>query len=531
MNKLDAATIGNFYLLANGVKYPISSLRVSLAMDEMPSAIVALGTGISVLYPDKTSSPEDLYVLCVKEKGVSGLYPCAIYEAASAQYPEDLLIFKGVISQASPVIRAGLPTSRMISFVVLSDIAALYVRPLASFVNTSGAALIDAYQNKTSADGVKNFIGSEQYYKLDQISSAAAAKTADLNESDPVAVNMAKIVNCVLQAAASRSVKENSDYAGIDISKYIQGNVTLAKDFHGGDYYKEIMNRLVNALLSVSVYDAIQQVLIGNEYMLHLLPRGRASGFKLELAQSADWDPSDPIQLDPSRIQRMEPTFDFLGSLNMPEVFMVNYSPFTSMGNDDVGSGTATGSTGMFAVDAAVDSAFKSARAGQSVFPVAYKDKVFKSFFYAAPKWLVPKLIRAADVKSSSEAEPSRTKAVADKKKLAAAKFDLTATNELADKLAKSLYVYLYGQQDSAEIPLMLDVRRTMALEESLGRTIEIMADAVNKDSPYNVRGILKAVSFSYSSGERASAEYSITLKCIRPMASDNTAVKCPLYK
>ena len=555
--------IGTYSLHVGDNQYVCTSLSFSMAMDNIPSVRVTIGCGKSLKdAKGKMQDPEDLLKTILAKHGAAYLdmLDCSIVESLEAE-KLTIPIFEGCIVAASPVYKAGAPTTRMISILVMNRACKLYTRPLSAYVSMNGsylrssivgntrfdieAARLQAKKNTallTDREAINDMLNKlpaslDKATVIDRVASIVDAIIDSESLSDKVKPSSQDAKTPSQDAKAPAQAAKSSGSSGI--LNYMFGSAKLdlsrTSTLTGSSFNIYIAQLLVHALANASIYDALQRILVSTAVMLNIIPRWKHDDYKLELAPSSAWDPGTPITLEEKHIIGISTEYNPIANLNTPEGFIVNFSNVFQLQNAKAGTEIAAGCNGVFASNPEVMAYLRFKAQGKtSPSHAAYESTLFRVGTYDAPPWLLPAALAEKSSKDKSTVETHKqptTSKHAEASTEQKDKLDRDRTIEIADTIAKSLFTYIYGSQDKAVVTIYPSMRFGLStgvcFEENLGNAIDI---EFGKDNPRNIRGILESIQYEYTAGESSSVSYTLTLKCVRPLDKNEKAIPCPLY-
>lgn len=541
--------IGTYSLHVGVNQYVCTSLSFSMAMDNIPSVRVTIGCGKSLKdAKGEMQDPEDLLKTILAKHGEAYLdmLDCSIVESLEAENLT-IPIFEGCIVAASPVYKAGAPTTRMISILVMNRACKLYTRPLSAYVSMNGSYLRSSIVGNTRFDIEAARLQAKKNTALltdrEAINDMLNKLPATLEDA-AVIDRVASIVDAIIDSESlSNNVKSSSKDAKTSgssgILNYMFGSAKLdlsrTSTLTGSSFNIYIAQLLVHALANASVYDALQSILVSTAVMLNIIPRWKLDDYKLELAPSSAWDPGTPIALEEKHIIGISTEYNPIANLNTPEGFIVNFSNVFQLQNAKAGTEIAAGCNGVFASNPEVMAYLRFKAQGKtSPRHASYESTLFRVGTYDAPSWLLPAALAEKSGKDKSTVETHKQTTISKQAEASTEqkdKLDRDRTIEIADTIAKSLFTYIYGSQDKAVVTIYPSMRfglsGNVCFEENLGNAIDI---EFGEDNPRNIRGILESIQYEYTAGESSSVSYTLTLKCVRPLDKNEKAIPCPLY-
>ena len=376
--------IGTYSLHVGSNQYVCTSLSFSMAMNNIPSVRVTIGCGKSLKdAKGEMQDPEDLLKAILAKHGAAylNMLDCYIVESIDAENIE-IPIFEGCIVAASPVYKAGAPTTRMISILVMNRACKLYTRPLSDYVSMNGSYLRASIVGKTRFDIEAARLQAKKDTALLTDREAINAMLNKLPASlDKAAVidRVASIVDAIIDSeslsdkvktssqdaktssqdakTSSQDAKTSSQDAKTSgssgILNYMFGSAKLdlsrTSTLTGSSFNIYIAQLLVHTLANASVYDALQSVLVSTAVMLNIIPRWKSAAYKLELAPSSAWDPGTPISLKEKHIIGISTEYNPIANLNTPEGVIVNFSNVFQLQNAKAGTEITAGCNGVFA--------------------------------------------------------------------------------------------------------------------------------------------------------------------------------------
>ncbi len=540
MSDIVCTSIGRVYMEANGKVYGCAAIQYSMGIDKLPNMFVTMATGIYIGNPnEKQESPEDLLGIVLSRK--DGIYlnsvKCKVYE----EYIEDnkiksKLIFSGVIITGSYMYKAGIPTTSLIRFLCSHKATALYTKPLSEYTNVCMTSLSN-YITKAASFDPKMIFEKAELLKAGATSTntilqdaAAQIKNATLDK------RVACIIDAIIIAGATYPNEQEPDGSLSGILDHLYSEYKPSPALSGNTDHKfntDLCTSLIKGLLSGSIYEAIQQALNNTSFMLTLVPRwnlgSKDKEFKLEICPSTAWEGKAAATLNDANILDIDTTYSPISSLNTPDAFIVNFSEALDLyyGETTV---PKVGANGVFSTISEVQG-YLVKRYKNGAMDADLKDAMLRARLYKAPTWLHTALINTIESKASvTQNKAVRTpKQIKNKKK----EIDLEKMSNVADDIAKALFVHVYGTADTSTLVLDPGCRfgydkRIGYLEDMLGKIIDV--NVKSNDGLISIRGELASISYNYSVGTQGTARYSIQLRRIRPLDKDEKTIKCPLY-
>lgn len=569
MSELNTDSIGPFILSALGKTYVCNHVSISFAINRISTASVVIGVGKGLGDLEVDQQVDDLLQEVnarQQGKGDEQVVPCDIYEVLTATNATQL-VFRGIIVSGAIMLKTAGSSLKSVKFDCMTNVARLGISPLASYQNTAGSYLINHimgqhgyYQPVMRADGFT------VQGKVD-VKALVTRFQSGLQDKD-IATRISTLVDAVILmnnfavdsidiAEEKEKQKENQTK---DQLKPLVGNYFGIKDYLFCDYKlnkdvilneetdmwlsKSLCEDFLESLETTSIFESIIQTLPSTSYMLNLVPRF-GGDFKMEIKPSEAWNVSDPIKVDWRMVSEINTTYQPAAHLNDPNVFVVNYSDALNMQNGS-NDGNAFSSTmnGVYTPDPdlqeyclqwlneqnrRLDAAAKNA----AMAAVTDKEKRYKVKIYPAPEWLNYAYTSQVDLLKSTYELRTRLNE-GDTADIKEEDVDRTAAQEVANNIAKALFVHLHGFSDSATVQLLPSLRFGRSglgtLENRLGDAMDI-EDSSDTAKSLNIRGILTALTFQYYSGQAGSASYTVTLSRVRPLDKDEPRIACPLYK
>jgi hypothetical protein len=319
-------------------------------------------------------------------------------------------------------------------------------------------------------------------------------------------------------------------------------------------FNKSLCNCLGQGIQGGSIFDAILRTIMSSEFMLSMIPRFDGM---LEIQPSSAWGTDKPIYTIPlAAVSSMNSAFHPLDHINDPSIFAVNFTDALDMRGNTQMSGIPSYLLGAYSVDPEAANwlklRFTEKDSAQEKEALTKSLSHYKWKLYPAPTWLSTTFTRTMTNKNPED-PIKQADAIKDQKRRKNSKQPATkrtqadqqyATNgsKIADYVAQSLYTMLYKQTATAELMLTPDVRFGInkskygfVLEEQIGELIDVtytdQTDAAGiNNKPLAIRGMVSAITFSYTAGQSANCNYQLTLSRVRPLDSNEPKLICPLY-
>ena len=552
--KPTSCSVGSIVLIAGGVEYVCTSMIFSMALNSIPSVKVTVGCGSSLRGSGIAEQDPEKLLKLITDKHSSAyldMIECKVQEVLTFKGAKVVTtLMEGVIVAGSPVYRAGTATTRMIDLLCMNNACKLYTKPLAGYINMSGAYLRKELHNAVGFDTDrirKTAQGNSSLYALESIDPVRLLKGLPAEIQDAtVGVRVAAIIGEIIEANTLSGKMPESPEGGKQVStkgdvlKYIFSdwkiNEKLLKGVSDFSFNLELIKILIQYLENASIYDSIQGSVMTNDFMLNMVPRWLAKDFKLELMPSESWDVSDPLELNESHIISIEPSYNPIASLNTPDAFVVNFSAAAQLESGDSTKIAGLGSKGFFAPNPAIMAYMSQEEPQES----DLDDKLIRASRLDAPKWLIPSVMKGEYTKQTSTVKDKQKPTTSEKpstENIKAAKTTDESVEELGNIIAQSFFAHLFGGHDKATLRVYPSLRFGLSpsvgcFEDHIGKAIDITFKTADgtADSPRNIRGILESIQYNYAAGDSSSLSYTLSLSCVRPLNKDEARVPCLLY-
>jgi hypothetical protein len=587
---LGTAEIGTIYLRITkdgGQKwYVCSSVSITMRLNALPTASVVVGSGSSIRYghvDNADNSAEDIlqYVMDASHNNTDGFLDCDIIEVLpfhkDDKQRESVILFKGCIVAASLVYRTGATTVRAVRIECMNNACRLMAQPLSAYNNTAGSYIVDALTYRTGRQQMPNQKTTVKEYGMYSIGSLTDVMvtgfTKDLTKHKDIATKITYLADAI--AMLSTHVIDTTDPAKtlkdmhesltkddiLGISKYIKSDYTLdyehlaLNDVTDNKFDSVLCAALLAGLKTNTVLDTIMSAIISPEFMLNLVPKWNNDDFMMEIQPSRAWESTPSMRLYLSDISEMNSSYRPLEHINDPEIFAVNFTEAVNFNGNQGLEGQPSAVMGAYSTNPEVAEWLKERFTNDSAQRAVLTDRLknYKWRIYSAPNWLKVSHIqtkRDEDAKKEDEQKASvenqRTQPkekselqqqIEDSQK--AMIQDFVAAEQIADRIAKALYIHIHGESNTAQVALLPDLRfgktggnyvDTTALEDHIGELIDILPADDGIDDHLAIRGIIEALQFNYTAGQSGSCSYTMTMSRVRPIKQEAEDLVCPLY-
>lgn len=545
-SELNSTKVGVIVLETADRSYVCSSFTMTLMLNAVQVASVVIGSGRPIKgNVRRENSAEDIleYIREHELQDSTSFLPCTVYEDLDGR---QYRAFKGVVVGASLVYKAGVNTMRAVRLELMGEACKLYARPLSDWQDTCGSNIVSSINaNDTSAPSNTSDAPGFEYSGAWDNKAVCNALSVSIEHKD-IATRIAKMADAFV-TLTSRTQGQNAE---LDIERF--GNLLGIQDYIVSSYglnneLVSAMNNtteqnfnlvlcahLIDGIRSGSIMDSIIGAITSREFMLSLVPR--FSDFKLEIRPSKAWDSSNVKKLPLSVLSSMNSSYHPLDHLKDPDVFVVNYSDGLQFGGSGQ-DGAPSGINGAYSSNPVMQEWIQERRDNNNAAGITEllaqlesDTSHFKWKIYRAPSWLDTAFIR-----SQNDAYNVHRGNIPDR--------DYTIGRDIADEIAKAIYISVYGQASTSVVEILPNLRFGMGalkygvtLEDMLGEVIDIVPDGwINDpdrldDSPLSIRGMISSLQFSYTAGQAGSCSYSMTLTRVRPLNPNEPSIECPLY-
>ena len=542
-------------------EYSVTNLQYTLGVNAMPTAVIAVGSGIPLYDKDKPDNTAELLLAEVIERSSkhNAFINCKIYEVGDT-IADANLIFKGVIVTGSVIYKAGEPSTRAVQFVCMHEACLLMVQVLGVYRYTCGSAIVNHLINNEAGGIMRNDATSE--FMCGKMSEEDICQMfADSLRGKDISTRIHVLMNAIIrsQSVSTTSVSiKDAKKPIIDFAKYIKCRWKLDPAIsENSDEAEDIFNRglcsaLMNGLQSSSAYDAAIGLMTSLQYMMNLIPRCSFSGmdmdFNMYLEPSVAWNANkdNTMKIPLSKIYAINSKCQPLTNLDNPSVFIVDYSNALPTWLSLPNTVTLPSSVhGIFTTDPEIEKIKNELRRDPGMANTLIQnatDTPYKTRVYRAPDWMNDLYL---ETKSDKEKDKNGLPRVAqDTQEVKELQEEATRTSEhdpsskkaeeTADKIAQAIYTIVHGTDSTATLSLFPSLRfgydKTVGcLECHIGRPVDV-AITKSGDKVFAIRGILQSVSYSYSAGAAGSSSYSIELAYVRPVDNNEPTVECPIY-
>lgn len=532
---------GIILLKAGDKEYVCTDLQWVMSINELPTAVVTIGSGYTLRDAKKQAAEELLKdVLNRRNSAYTDMIECEILEkqVQGIAGSKDITIFKGCIVTGTTIYRAGSRTVRAIRFLCMNSACKLMARPMSEFLQVECNTLINYVGAKSQLDA-EVVLSKANIFRQGRVTAefiyqevASKISTAKIHD------RLSYIVDSIVNAGSYVDHVKETTGTNVGVSNYITSdhsvNAGLLGDISLENYNKELCTKLFQLLTRMSILDSIKTLVTSEDFMLQLTPQFD-SDFKLKVEPSAAWVKAESIVLNDKHISGIDSNYNPIACINTPEAFIVNYAPAVSMLQNEQAR-DYLGANGVFAMNSELDGLLKQLYQGKTPNIGAFKDKLYRARVYNAPKWLYPAFAQGAFAPGStpqSVAGHKRKESSEDGDETKVKTVDIPKANALANEIAKALFTLLYGSHDTSTVTLLPSLRfgktSGIELEKHLGKPVDIELTE-SGHTPLSIRGILTRVAFSYSSSDSSMSGYSISLTRVRPLDKSEQSIECPLY-
>ena len=552
MATMTGCKIGTIVLKAGGQEFPCTALSLHMSINNIPSATVVVGCGDLIANPEKkVASAEDLLsqVLSRHKQAYLEMVECSIMEDLDGARTT---IFKGVIVAGYVMYKTGTPTIRAIKFQCMNQACKLYVAPLSAHRNICGASIVK-YMNDTDAYAKEKIDKSAFLFSMGNQLDADHIREQVLKRGhgQSLAKLVAGVVNEIVAAESEGAKGELSGKDITHVADYLYSNYkvnagTLSPDSEEA-FVRELTAGILQAIYSGSIYEAIQRTILSNSFMLNIVPRWSDQNFKLEIAPTRAWITTGRVVVGADNVISMDSVYKPLVCLNTPDAFIAHFDTSEELMKAAAAQQVATsGINGVFSTNPELLETLKARFQTGGNVPLktqALDEHLFKTKYYPAPTWLYNIFMKvsqtenerkpAAKAKHTTASNQTGAKSnTLEEAEAAVAQVNVQKERELADLVAKALFNHLFGAGDTAYVRVLPSLRFKW-FEANLGNVLDIRFDNTKKlsASPLNIRGMLQAVHYEYSSGTSSTVSYTIELSRVRPVDPSEKSIECPLYQ
>ena len=549
MNGLQVAKTGIIYLNITGFpSLPCSSLIYSMAVNSIHSCIVDVATGISIKQGNVQGFDANDLLLSLHDpaKKTSGLIECSLTEDRE-NYESPVLIFRGFITAALPLYKAGFPSVSSIRFNCLGPGALLYSQPGFSYIDTTFNHVI----NRLDGGSEINFNtawNSGDNWQL-QLSDVYQA-TVDLCAQESIPSKVSICVDCAKKAATLVGIKEYTKEGDAIVSAVLGGNtrLNLSQDAEEG-YSASLFTQIATNMRSSSLLGAIQNTLCSDDFMLQLVPRWSVdteSDFKLDVTPCLAWSPYGTcIYLTPDDVISIHAAYTAVDTFNTPDVLLVNFSEAYSYlyGTPD---NSSVGLFGVACLDPGLQETLENYLTLGLLHEALDQAAGMRVREIRAPSWIVFDMCNATST-NCDVADRDNTEGLADAERTPE---NITQEKQIqptpkivqdaeiartANKIAQTLFFNYYLANDTVSVEVHPGLRfggdPAKFFEQNLGNTVEIdLTHDLVTHSGIHIKGELKEINYTIALGEASSASYTLTLARVRHVDTNVPVGECPIY-
>lgn len=572
---LETSEVGTIYFTlktAQGEHYYIcSSLSLSLQLNSIPTASVVIGCGASLrdghLYGENAdNNAEDIltYVMDARNNNVDSFLDCEIAEGiVRGTELISTTIFKGCVVSASLVYKAGNVTMRAVRVECMNSACKLYAQPLSAFNHTVGSYIVEALTYRENREHLPDQQKTIATYGMNSVGSLTTQDVCKLTKYITQHKDMATKIAYLADAIAILSTKVVNTAKPEEIIQKLEADVLKVKRYLKSDYYinykelaindvtdasfdESLCDRLLDGMRSSSIFESILRSIVSSEFLLTLVPKWIDDDFMLSIEPSHAWESTPAYTLKFSQIAEFNSAYRPFDHINDPEIFAVNFSTAINFSGNKGQVGKPSTIVGAYSTNSEVAEWLKE-RFNNSESEDQLRTKLtgdltnFKWNLITAPSWLHVSFVSPKeDSKTQSEIESQRTQQkeesedeMATTESESAVIYDYQKGHEIADRVAKALYIHLHGESATAHITVLPNMRFGLfdgtPLEACLGRVIDIVPDE-ETDQHLAMRGMLEMIQFNYNAGQSATCSYSIWLSRVRPLKQNAEDIKSPMY-
>ena len=558
---LNTIAIGSVVFKVEDKTFICSSLSLELGLNQLPTAMVVIGIGSSILGDTRIEANKDEEYLIELTTRLSGgrsskFVPCIIDVVKGDNI---YTVFKGIIADVSYVYKTAGGTIRAMRVSCIHFAAELYASPLAAYSWSAGADMVtEILGNRSKETSETDAVGQFGMYKMNSLDDKfVCEQIADKISHQDIVTRIAYIAGAIVTYSShvlnhpTPTAEEMKALLHIDdymFSDYVLADAIIALNAVTDRNFSESISKGLRASIQGgSVLDAIIGMATSFDFLLTVVPH-MSEDFKLELRPSMAWNTDVIHTLDFSDISSINSAFSPLSHINDPEVFIVNYSNAINFGGGDTQNntaGTPADMTGVYATNPQVAEWVRQ-RYSVDADPVrsqmeqdtsSYKKKVIR-----APQWLNLAYIKQSkdtnnqgtsiiesqrvNTKEESGKDPEDKEASSGREK------DYKHGRFIADELAKAIYAMQYGSTYKADVelsPKLLFGGGGVILENCIGELVDIVPKD-EKDKHLAIRGMIEGLHFDYSAGRSASCNYHMIISHMRPRNEEEKSIVCPLY-
>lgn len=554
---LYAINCGVITLHVGDKKYPCTSIRITNALNKIPSASVTIGGG-DLLSGRRTKTGYDdpealLKTILSKHKGAyTDMLDCYITEdIQTGTKTTSTTIFKGVIATGAISYRAGTPTHRAVRLLCMHPVCRLFCNPVSMYTYFVGAAIVSTIEGSIPDQRLNTAANSNPTGYNDHIDMASLLTA--ISEIDNNKADISKLIAMVIDfLVRSSTVGLTTDTgSGLDgtetgvldyITSRYRVDATSINQISVESYVKGICEAINAAVANgVSIFDALLKTITSDTFMLNLSP-SFGDSFKLFIEPSAAWDTTTKLTIPAQHISSIDTTYNPIASINSPEAFIVQFNDAFSTQS----KGTIANIGGQFGIYSVNDTVQEWAKnrygASNATDRVNLKEytPLVKTKISKVPEWLYASFAPPTTRESTNVLDDKRTPETPEDRQAATQQGsnsipDITKCTEIADNIAKALFVHTYGIHDTAEVTLSPYLRFGMfsdigCIENNIGKIVDIKFDNTGIDKALNLRGVIDTVSYTYSAEGGSQVAYTMKLRCVRPVTDDEPSIISPLY-
>jgi hypothetical protein len=442
----------------------------------------------------------------------------------------------------------------------------LYAQPLGAYNHSVGSYIVEALTYKAGRNKMPDQDKTITEYGMNSVGALTTSSVCNLIVDAAQHQDIATKLSYIADAITLLSTKVVDSTKPEEALKQLEGGILKIKDYIKSDYsinYEEmaindvtdksfdesLCSMLLTGMRTTSVYDSILQAMTSTEFLMNIVPKWSADNFMLSIEPSHAWRSDAALTITFDDIAEFNSTYKPFDHINDPDVFASNLSSAINFAGNTGQAGKPAAIVGAFSTIPEVATWLK-ARFNKDDSEDRYRNAItgdltnFKWKIYNAPSWLhvsfvLPQLNDDNDAQSDIEKQRTQTREKDTTQKQLdesedAVNYDYQSGHDIADRIAKALFVHMHGETATAQITLLPDMRfgmydNSIVFEDHIGELIDIVP-ADENDKHLAMRGMITAIQFVYDAGQSASCQYSITLSRVRPLQQEAEDIECPMY-
>lgn len=531
--------------------YSCITADIGWNMNDIPVANLVIGQGTPLSGSATTAMNNNGQLEDLLQGGIAlrnnpdKLLRCSIYEV-SPDSTDKYAVFRGYVVGVSDVKKTGGITIKALRVQCMGIAVRLNVAPIAGYRRTRGGTLINGAVGEGKelpTNGQLNSGVVDRFSALYNMTGAqicAIYKDSIINKD--IVTRAAYLSNLLgyMGEVGNWEFKKEPDDELLHVKECMFCNYVIGQSDFGEEasnsFNVHLYDQLLGGLQQGTVLQAIARACTGFEIMLNMVPHfergGSADAFRMELMPSKAWDyeEDDVIEIEDHYIVGSNAVLNHLEHLGDPEVLVVDYASGAGSTEPNKENGQATGCIGVFSPDPDIMEWAKIRFAEKADKTESIKkigEKYYKVRYFTAPKWMDWAYLLLGGSCSrykSRPDDPGNNDSNSGGNGTIRSENRQKAT-ELADEIAKSLWVFLHGASDTATFELTPNLRFGLntsvgCLENHIGRLVDING----------YRGMLQSVRYSYATGKASSCSLSITLNRVRLIDKNEEPIPFPLY-